>query len=99
MNDQNAILLVTAKVNKSKMEDVKSYLEQIGPLFAKHGGQPVARYKTIHEIAGEQSPEMISVSEFASVETINEMINSNDFTDLADLRSSAFVKLNMMICE
>ena len=42
MNDQKAILLVTAKVNKSKMEDLKSYLEQIGPLMKKFGGQPVA---------------------------------------------------------
>ncbi|MFT6965708.1 MAG: hypothetical protein ACJAT1_000916 [Marivirga sp.] len=42
---------------------------------------------------------MISVSEFASVEAINEMVNSKDFTDLSDLRSSALIKFNMMICE
>lgn len=99
MNDQKAILLVTAKVNKAKMEDFKSYLEQVGPLTGKYGGQPVARYKTTEEITGEQSPEVISITEFPSVEVINEMVNSKDFTDLADLRSSAFVKLNMMICE
>ena len=99
MSDRKAILVVTAKVNKEKMEDLKSYLEQAGPLTGKYGGQTVARYKTLEEITGEQSPELISVSEFPSVEVINEMVNSKYFTDLADLRTSAFIKLNMMICK
>ena len=43
MSDQKAILLVTAKVNKEKMEDLKSYLEKVGPLTGKYGGQGVAR--------------------------------------------------------
>ena len=99
MNDQKATLLITAKVNKEKMEDLQSYLGQIGPLMAKYGGQPVAKYKITQEIAGEQSPEMISISEFPSVEVINEMVNSDDFTSLAELRANAFSKLNLMICE
>ena len=99
MSDQKAILLVTAKVNKEKMEDLKSYLEKVGPLTGKYGGQGVARYKTVEEIAGEQSPELVSVTEFPSAEAINELVNSKDFTDLSDLRASAFIKLNMMICE
>ena len=99
MSDQKAILVITAKVNKDKMEDLKSYLQHAGPLTGKYGGKAMARYKTLEEIIGEQSPELISVSEFPSAEVINEMVNSKDFTDLADLRSSAFSKLNMMICE
>lgn len=99
MSDQKAILVVTAKVNKDKMEDLKSYLAQAGPLTGKYGGQPIARYKTIEEITGEQSPELISVTEFPSAEVINEMVNSKEFTDLEGLRSRVFVKLNMMICE
>ena len=99
MNDQKAILVVTAKVNKSKMEDLKSYLEQAGPLTAKFGGQGIAKYKTIQEISGEQSPELVSVTEFPSVDTINEMVNSSDFKALAELRASAFSKMNLIICE
>ncbi|MFT6965709.1 MAG: hypothetical protein ACJAT1_000917 [Marivirga sp.] len=37
MSDQNAILVVTAKVNKAKMEDVESYLEQISPCLRNTG--------------------------------------------------------------
>ena len=99
MSDQKAILVVTAKVNKEKMEDLKTYLGQAGPMTMTYGGQPVAKYKTIAEIAGEESPELISITEFPSVKVINEMVNSKDFTDLDDLRASAFTKLNMMICE
>ena len=99
MNNQKATLIVTAKVNKAKKEDLKSYLEQIAPLTAKFGGQGVAKYKTIQEIEGEQSPELISVSEFPSVDSINQMVNSSDFKSLAELRTSVFGKLNLMICE
>ena len=99
MSDQKVMLVVTAKVNKDKMEDFKSYLENAGPLTGKYGGEPKARYKTIEEITGEQNPEVISVTEFPSVEAINELVNSKEYTDLADLRSSAFTRLNMMICE
>lgn len=99
MNDQKVILIATAKVNKSKMEDLKSYLEQAGPLTEKFGGQGVAKYKTIQEIAGEESPELISVTEFPNVDAINKMVNSSEFKALAELRSSAFNKLNLIICE
>lgn len=99
MNDQKVILIATAKVNKSKMEDLKSYLEQAGPLTEKFGGQGVAKYKTIQEIAGEESPELISVTEFPNVDAINKMVNSSEFKGLAELRASAFNKLNLIISE
>lgn len=99
MNDQKGILIVTAQLNKSKMEDLKSYLEQAGPLTAKYGGQPVAKYKTIQKIEGDQSPDLISITEFPSVDAINKMVNSSEFKSLDELRASAFSKLNLMIGE
>ena len=99
MNDQKAIFIATAKINKSNMEDLKSYLEKAGPLTVKFGGKPVAKYKTIQEVSGEESPELISVTEFPSVDSINKMVDSSDFKALAELRSSAFSKLNLVICE
>jgi len=99
MNDQKAILVVTAMVNKENMNELKSYLDQIGPITGKFGGQPVAKYKTIEDITGEQSPDLISVMEFPSKEVIMEMVHSKDFTDMADSRARVFSKLNMMISE
>lgn len=99
MNDQKVILVVTAKVNKSNMEDLKSYLEQAGPLTGKFGGQPIAKYKTLQKISGEQSPELISIAEFPNAGAINEMVNSDEFKALEELRATVFTKLNLMICE
>lgn len=36
---------------------------------------------------------------FSSDDTIKEMIEGSDFTDLASLRARVFSKLNMMICQ
>ena len=98
MNDQKAIFVINAKVNKANMQDVQEYLRQIMPIFAKNGGNLIARYKTIQEISGNDSPEMISIVEFQSAEIINKMVDSDDFKALAELRANAFNKLDMMIC-
>ncbi len=98
MNDQKAIFVINAKVNKANMQDVQKYLGQIMPILAKNGGNPIARYKTIQKISGNDNPELISIVEFQSAEIINKLVNSDDFKDLAELRAKAFSKLDMMIC-
>lgn len=99
MSDQKVKFVVTATLNKENMADLPSYLEQIGPLSAKFGAQPVVKYKTIAQLSGEQSPDLISIMEFPNAEVIKEMINSKEFTDMATLRERVFSKLNLMICE
>ncbi len=98
MNDQKAIFVINTKVNKVNMQEVQEYLGKIGPLLVKNGGNPLARYKTIQEISGNDGPEMISIVEFESAELINKMVDSDDFKALAELRAKAFNKLDMMIC-
>lgn len=98
MNDQKIILIINARVNKENMQDVQLYLGKIMLVFSKNGGSPLARYKTLQDILGTESPEMISIVEFPSAEVINEMVNSDDFKALAELRAKAFSKLNLMIC-
>ncbi len=98
MNDQKAIFVINAKVNKANMQEVHEYLGQIMPLLMKNGGNPIARYKTIQGISGNDGPEMISIVEFQSAELINKMVASDDFKALAELRAKAFSKLDMMIC-
>ncbi len=98
MSDTKSFLVINAIVNKENMADVKTYLESSLPLFGKNGGKPIARYKTLEQLAGEDSPEMVGIMEFPNGETIKRMINGEDFLALADLRAKAFTKLNMMIC-
>jgi uncharacterized protein (DUF1330 family) len=99
MSDQKALLMINAKVNKANAEEVQSYLGQIMPVFAKNGGKPLVRYKTVQDISGPDSPEMTTIVEFPSDRVINEMVNSDEFTALSELRNRVFSKLNMTICE
>jgi uncharacterized protein (DUF1330 family) len=98
MKENKTILAINAIVNKDNMVDVQSYLENIGALFAKNGGKPIARYKTVQDIIGNESPEIIGLFEFPSADAINQMIDGEDFIALAELRAKAFTKLNLVIC-
>jgi uncharacterized protein (DUF1330 family) len=98
MSDQKTVLMINANINKENMAEVQSYLGQIMPIFIKNGGQPVARYKTIQLLAGDENPEMTAIVEFPDAAAIDAAINSEDFNALAELRARVFTKLNMMIC-
>ncbi len=98
MPDSKSILIINAILNKENKEDVQSYLGKIGPVFSKNGGNPIARYKTVQSIVGNESPEIIGLFEFPSAEAINEMVNGKDFIALAELRAKAFTSLNLVIC-
>jgi len=79
------------------MAELPSYLAQIQPIFAKNQAKPLGHYKTVQSLSGTDSPEIISIMEFDSVETINTMVQSEEFTGLAELRARVFTKLNLMI--
>ncbi|MDX2359183.1 MAG: DUF1330 domain-containing protein [Crocinitomicaceae bacterium] len=98
MEDQKAIMVITAIVNKENIAELPSYLEQIQSIFGKNGARPVGRYKTMQDLAGTDSPEIVSITEFDNAEIIKAMVESDEFTDLAELRARVFSKLNLMIC-
>jgi uncharacterized protein (DUF1330 family) len=98
MKNQKAIMIITAIVNKANIAELTTYLEKIQPIFAKNGAKPIARYKTVHNIAGTDSPEIVSIFEFNSSETVNSMVESDEFTGLSELRERVFSKLNLIIC-
>ena len=98
MKDQKEIIVITAVVNKAHVGELQSYLEQIQPIFAKNGAKPLGRYKTVQNIVGTDGPEIISIFEFDKTETIDTMVQSEEFTGLAELRERVFIKLNMVLC-
>ncbi len=98
MKDQKETMVITAVVNKANIAELPSYLEQIQPIFAKNGAKPIGRYKTKQNLTGTDSPEIISIFEFDNTDTINTMVQSEEFTGLSNLRARVFSKLNMMIC-
>lgn len=98
MEDNKSLLVINAIVNKQNMGELQEYLGSVMQIFGKNGGKPVGRYKTIEQIAGEDSPEMIAVIEFPDVQTIKNIVSSEEFEGLAELRARVFSKLNLMIC-
>jgi len=98
MEDNKSFLVINAIVNKQNMAELQEYLGSVMQIFGKNGGKPVGRYKTIEQLSGEDSPEMMAIIEFAATGAIKDMVNGKEFMALSEMRSRVFNKLNMMIC-
>lgn len=98
MTENKSILVINGIINKVNITELQSYLSNISLTFGKYGGKPIARYKTVQQLTGSESPELIALIEFPNTEIINEMINSEEFGSLAESRAKVFSKLNIMIC-
>lgn len=98
MEDSKSLLVISAIVNKQYMAELNDYLGSVMQIFGKNGGKPIGRYKTIDQLLGEESPEMLVIIEFPDPGVIKDMVNSSEFMALAEMRARVFSKLNMMIC-
>jgi uncharacterized protein (DUF1330 family) len=99
MEENKTFLVITAIVNKQNMAEVPEYLGSVMQIFGENGGKPVSRYKTIHSLVGDESPEMMAVIEFDTPQTIEDMVNGEAFNALAGQRARVFTKLNMIISQ
>ena len=97
--EKKSVLIINAIVNKERMAELSTYLGTVMQVFGKNGGKPVARFKTIENLLGDDSPEMTAIIEFPNDEVIKELMESEDFKALADVRARVFSKLNMLIGE
>jgi len=96
--ENTANLIINAIPNIENMQELQSYLGNMMPVIAKHGGKFVQRYKTLEHLAGENGPEMIVIFEFTDAQAIKTMMDGEGFKNLSESRAKAFTKLNMMIC-
>jgi uncharacterized protein (DUF1330 family) len=99
MDDKKTFLVISAIMNKENMSEVQLYLGSIMPVFAKNGGKPFGRFKTVENLTGKDSPEMVGIIEFPSAKVIKDLMINEDFLALAEISNKAFTKLNMVICE
>lgn len=100
MENSKTFLIVNAIPNTDDMQSFQSYLSQIVLIFTKFGGSGMQRWKTTEQIMGQGGIKAIAVFEFPSAESIKEMIASEDFNALNDLRKKAYKQeVDLMICE
>ena len=97
INANRSVLVISAIVNQEHATELQDYLGQVMQIFQKFGGKPISRFKTVENLLGEESPEMLAVLEFPDDVTIKDMVRSNDFIRLSELRQRVFSKLNMII--
>jgi uncharacterized protein (DUF1330 family) len=98
MEDNRTFLVINAIVDKQNMAELQEYLGNVMQIFVKNGGKPVGRYKTIEQLSGVDSPEMIAIISFPNSQSIKDMINGEGWRSLNEMRSRVFKKLNQFIC-
>jgi len=99
MEDNKPALVINAIVDKANIEELPTYIGSVMEVITENGGKTLSRFKTVESLSGEGSPEMVSIIEFPSAESIRNMVNGAPFQALSDLRARVFSKLNMMISE
>ncbi len=93
-------LIVNAVPNTDDMPSFQSYLSQIVEVFKKFGGSNMQRFKTTEQVMGNGGIKAIAVFEFPDAQSIKNMIGSEDFTSLNELRQKAYKQeVDLMICE
>ena len=93
-------LIVNAIPNTEDMASFQSYLSQIVVIFTKFGATNMQRFKTTEQVMGHGGIKAIAVFEFPTAQSIKDMMASDDFTALNDLRKKAYKQeVDLMICE
>jgi uncharacterized protein (DUF1330 family) len=93
-------LIINAIPNMDDMESFQSYLSQIVGVINQFGGSGMQRWKTVEQVMGQGGIKAIAVFEFPSAESIKEMMKSEDFNALNELRKKAYKQeVDLMICE
>ena len=100
MSENKTFLIINAIPNTDDIPSFQSYISQIIGIFTKFGGNGMQRWKTTEQVMGQGGIKAIAVFEFPSAQSIKNMIASEEFNALNDLRKKAYKQaVDLMICE
>lgn len=100
MSAEKTFLIVNAIPNMEEMESFQSYLSKIVPIFMNNGGKMLGRYKTTEQVMGNGGIKASAVFEFPSAQAIKDMVASEAFNALNELRKKAYKQeVDLMICQ
>ena len=85
-------LIISAIPNKENMQEMQSYLQQAGLFAPKYGGIFVSRYKTNKHLVGENGAELMSIFEFPDAQSIENMMNDEEYKKLTEIREKSIYK-------
>ena len=100
MDNNKTFLVINAIPNTDDMPSFQLYISQIIGIFTKFGGNGMQRWKTTEQVMGQGGIKAIAVFEFPSAHSIKDMLASEEFNALNDLRKKAYrQEVDLMICE
>ncbi len=100
MTNNKTFLMVNAIPNTEDMASFQSYLSQIVGIFQQFGGSGMQRWKTVEQVMGNSGIKAMAVFEFPTAQSIKDMMASEAFNALNDLRKKAYKQeVDLMICE
>lgn len=97
MNEQKAILLVTAQTNPEEHEALQAYVSASGELFKAAGAKPLNKFKIASQIIGNHSMDLISILEFPNADALAKVFDDEAYKALLPLRELAFTKLEAYV--
>jgi uncharacterized protein (DUF1330 family) len=97
MTEEKTYVVVSAIPNPEEMESFMMYRSKIPEVVMKFGGKTVGQYKTAEQVVGTSGIKVHAIIEFPDAQSIKNMVASEEFKALSELRSKAFKELNMII--
>lgn len=100
MTDNKTFLVVNAIPNMDDVASFQSYISQIVDIFNQFGGNGMQRWKTTEQVMGNGGIKAIAVFEFPNAQSVKDMMASETFNALNELRKKAYKQeVDLMICE
>lgn len=99
MAEEKTFLLINTIPNPEDPEAFQLYISKIIPLFQSYGGKAIGRYKTLEQVMGDSGIKASAIFEFPAAGTIKEMIASEEFNALNELRKKAYKQVDLLICD
>jgi uncharacterized protein (DUF1330 family) len=99
MSEEKTFLIVNAIPNTEDMESFQTYLSKIVPIFRNNGATNMQRFKTVEQVMGNGGIKASAVFEFPNAQAIKDMVASEEFNTLNELRKKAYnQEVDLMIC-
>lgn len=92
-------LVIVATINPNEKEALSHYLEKLGALYQRVNATNVGKYKISKASIGEYTPSLVSIMEFADIESLNKVFEGEEYKELLPYRKKAFSKLEAYISE
>lgn len=98
-DSKKTYMIVTAKIDMSKEDDLKTYLTTAMPIFGRNGAKPVAQYSVVENLIGESGSTRVIVVEFPSADNIRNIFKDPEYLAVVPNRDVAHPVLDVMIAE